>query len=221
MDWFLRFTSTANERGDKMRYFLGVAAMVVLAVARPASGAPGLAAPNLTVGRNLETYGNVRLTEAAPEGGVRIVLTSDDPTRLLLSDSLDKAGTASVTLTVRPRAFDSPEFCVQGLADHGAVTYTATAEGVGTATGTVTLAPSAIVIFGPFKAPSFPTTPRSDPFKITIVAVALDPEMKILEEQQIAGGSPLEVSISNSASQAGTVDASKLTLAGGTTSAGT
>jgi hypothetical protein len=204
-----------------MRHFLGLAAMVVLAVARPASGAAGLAAPNLTVGRNLETYGKVRLAEAAPEGGVRIVLTSDDPKRLLLSDSLEKAGSASVTLTVRPRAFDSPEFCVQGLADHGTVTYTATAEGVGTATGTVTLAPSAIVIFGPFKAPSFPTTPRSDPFKVSIVAVALDSEMKILEEQQIAGGSTVEVSIGNSASEAGTVGASKLTLAGGTTSAAT
>jgi len=161
------------------------------------------------------------LAEAAPQAGVRIVLTSDDPKRILLSDSLEKAGSASVTLTVRPRAFDSPEFCVQGLADHGTVTYTATAEGVGTATGTVTLAPSAIVIFGPFKAPSFPTTPRSDPFKVSIVAVALDSEMKILEEQQIAGGSTVEVSIGNSASEAGTVGASKLTLAGGTTSAAT
>src|ERR1035441_1373446 len=109
MDWFLRFTSTANERGDKMRYFLGVAAMVVLAVARPASGAPGMAAPNLTVGRNLQAYGNVRLAEAAPQAEVRIVLTSDDPKRLLLSDSLDKAGSASVTLTVRPRAFERSE----------------------------------------------------------------------------------------------------------------
>lgn len=204
-----------------MRYCLGAAAIAVLAVARSAAGAPSLSAPNLTVGRNLQTYGTIRLAEAAPQAGVRVVLTSEDPKRLLLSDSLDKAGSASVTLTVKPRSLATPEFCVQGLADHGTVTYTATAAGIGTVTGTVTLAPSAIVIFGPFKAPSFPTTPRSDPSKITIVAVALDPEMKILEEQQIAGGSPLEVSISNSASQAGTVDASKLTLAGGTTSAGT
>jgi hypothetical protein len=161
------------------------------------------------------------LTEAAPEGGVRIVLTSEDPKRLLLSDSLDKAGTASVTLTVRPRTIESSEFFVQGLADHGAVTYTAVAAGIGTAAGTVTLAPSAVVIFGPFKAPSFPTTPRADPAKITIVAVALDSERKILEEQQIAGGSTVEVGIGNSAREVGTVGESKLILAGGATSAAT
>jgi hypothetical protein len=82
------------------------------------------------------------LAEAAPQAEVRIVLTSDDPKRLLLSDSLDKAGSASVTLTVRPRAFETPAFCVQGLADHGTVTYTATAVGIGAVTGTVTLTPS-------------------------------------------------------------------------------
>lgn len=204
-----------------MRTVCGVAAIAILTLARLASGAPGLAAPSLTVGRNLQMYVTVRLTEAAPQTGVRITVTSDDPKCLLLSDSLDKPGAASITLTVRPRSLESPEFWVQGLADQGTVTYTATATGLGSVKGTVTLAPSAIVILGPFRVPSFPTTPRSDPSKLSLFSAALDSSMKILEEQQIAGGSRVEVHIANSDSKAGSVGAPTLILAGGRSEAAT
>jgi hypothetical protein len=204
-----------------MRTVYGTAAIAALVVVRSAAGAPGLAVPNLTVGRTLQVYATVRLTEAAPQSSVRIVVTSDDPKRLLLSESPDKAGSASITLTVAPRYFESPDFWVQGLADHGAATFTATAAGVGSIQGTVTLAPAAIVIVGPFRAPAFPTTPRSQPSKISLVSVALDSSMKILEEQRIAGGSQVEVNIANSHSEAGSLGASKLTLAGATSAVAT
>jgi hypothetical protein len=161
------------------------------------------------------------LAEAAPQDGVRITLTSDDPKRLLLSDAADKAGSASITLTVRSHYFESPDFWVQGLADHGAATYTATAAGIGNAKGSVTLAPSAIVIVGPFRLPSFPTTPRGAPAKISLFSAALDSSMKVLEEQQIAGGSRVEVNIANSKPEAGALGASKLALTGAMSSVAT
>src|SRR5664279_262973 len=102
-----------------MRNVCLVAVIAVGAVLQPAAGAAGLTAPDLTVGRNLQTYGALRSAEAAPQDGVRITLTSDDPKRLLLSDAADKAGSASITLTVRSHYFESPDFWVQGLADHG------------------------------------------------------------------------------------------------------
>ncbi len=105
--------------------------------------ATGITAPNVTVGRNLEMYTSVRLPQPAPESGVQLTLTSDDPSRLLLSAAPDKAGSATLSLTVRPHLSESPEFWVQGLADSGEATYTISAADMGSAKGTVTLTPSA------------------------------------------------------------------------------
>ena len=125
--------------------------------------ATGITAPNVTVGRNLEMYTSVKLPQPAPESGVQLTLTSDDPRRLLLSAAPDKAGSATLSLTVRPRLSESPEFWVQGLADSGEATYTISAADMGSVKGTVTLAPSAILILGPSRVPVYPTTPRGNP----------------------------------------------------------
>jgi hypothetical protein len=111
--------------------------------------ATGITAPKVTVGRNLEMYTSLRLPQPAPESGVQLTLTSDDPSRLLLSLAPDKAGSATLSLTVRPHQSETREFWVQGLADSGEATYTISGAGIGSAKGTVTLAPSAILILGP------------------------------------------------------------------------
>jgi hypothetical protein len=139
----------------------------------------------------------------------------------LLSDGLDKPGSQTIVLKVDPRLSESPAFVVNGLAAEGAVTYTVTGPGVGSAKGTVTLAPSGIVIVGPFKAPKFSTTPRGDPSKIIVVSVALDSSLRISEEQQVAFGSDVEVTLANSSPQVGKLGISKLILAGGTSFATT
>jgi hypothetical protein len=194
---------------------IAVAVSLVAPYALPA--APGITVPSVTVGRNLQMSGTVMLAQPAAEGGVTVTLTSDDPSRLLLSEAQDKAGSAKISITVRPR-FKSYEFYLHGLADSGTVTYTASAVGIGGAQGTVTLAPSAIVILGPFKAPKFPTTPRGQPSKITIVSAALGSS---LMEQEVAGGSKVDVTIASSNPNAGTLQASKLTLGGGSSTAAT
>jgi hypothetical protein len=178
--------------------------------------APGITAPAVTVGRNLQTHATVKLAQAAGPDGVKLTLTSDDPSRLLLSESDDKAGSATISLTVRPGVVQSRAFWLQGLADSGTATYTVSAAGLGSAQGTVTLVPSGIMILGPSQVPKFNTTPRGRASKISVVSAALDSPPA---EQPVAGGSQVEVTITNSNPNAGKLQASKLTLGGGSSSA--
>jgi hypothetical protein len=194
-------------------------AVVGLPYALPA--ATGITAPDVTVGRNLEMYTSVRLPQPAPESGVQLTLTSDDPSRLLLSAAPDKAGSATISLKVRPHLSETPEFWVQGLADSGEATYTISGPGIDIGKGTVKLAPSAILILGPSKLPVYPTTPHGNMIRVTVVSAALDSSKKVVEEQSVAGGLQLEVDLANSNPQAGTLVASKLTLEGGSSTART
>jgi hypothetical protein len=199
-----------------MRHISKVAAAFIFAGAPAAMFcASGLAVPDLTVGRNLQMDASVKLPEAAPRAGLSLTVTSDDPTRLLLSKAPDQAGSASITLTVNSGFVYSPEFSVQGLADNGTVTYNVNVDGVGTAKGKVTLVPSAIVIMGPFKAPSFRTTPRGRPSKLVLISATLDSSMKVSQEQMVAGGTRVTVRIENSHTECGTLNESAVTLMGG------
>src|SRR5579862_4467109 len=143
-----------------MRFSALTIAVITLVAAPALPAAPGITAPNATVGRNLQTIVSVRMPQAPPPSGLQLTVTSDDPTRLLLSVTPDKPGAPTISLKARPPFLDSPEFCLQALADTGTVTYTVSVPGVGEAKGTVTLAPSAIVILGPSRVSKFPMTPR-------------------------------------------------------------
>lgn len=107
---------------------------------------PGIAVTNeLAIGKNLQVGGVVGLGDPAPEGGAAITLTSDDPTRLLLSPSETDVGSKSLVITIPAGGFNA-RFYLQSLADTGRVTYTATAQGYAGRTGTVMLAPSGVVL---------------------------------------------------------------------------
>jgi hypothetical protein len=93
------------------------------------------------------------------------------------------------------------------------------AEGLGSAKGTVTLARSAVVILGPLKAPKFTITPRGLPARLTLVSVALDGSGQVAGEQPLAGGSQIEVAISSSNSGIGKLRASSLAIPGGSSTA--
>jgi hypothetical protein len=166
-------------------------------------------------------YTSVRLPQPAPETGVQLTLTSDDPGRLLLSAAPDKKGSATLTLTIRPHLSESNEFWVQGLADSGEVTYTISAPNIESGKGTVTLAPSAIVILGPSRVPVYPTTPRGRALRVNLLSAVLDSSSKVVGEQAVAGGSKVEITVTNSNPQAGKLEASKVTLEGGSSTAPT
>jgi len=167
---------------------------------------------NLTVARSLQASASVRLGQAAPEGGLPITLTSSDPGRLLLAKGPDGPASASITITAAPGYFESPEFWVRALADTGVVAYVATAPGFAAVRGTVTLAPSGIVVAGPFRAPKFTTTTGSLSSQITVFSVLLDSSMKIVEQQAVAGSASVDVEVTSSDPRVGVIADSPVTI---------
>jgi hypothetical protein len=171
--------------------------------------------PSVAVGRNLQTHATIKLSAPAPETGFKITVRSDDPTRLLLSLNPEVAGSDSITLTLNSGLGESPDFWLQALRDEGEVTYTASAAGFGETKGVVTLSRSAITLVGPFRAPSFPTTPRAEPSRLVLFPMRLDASLKPVEQQAIAGGLPVEAELAVSDEAVGKVNPARITIAGG------
>ncbi len=165
--------------------------------------APAFLTEPVEVGRNLQMHINVRLSERAPEAGLQVTVKSDDPKRLRLALNPETEGQESITLKVGAGMIFTPEFWVQAAGDPGPVTYTVSAPGYSAAKGTVTVTPSAFLVLGPFRAPSFSTTPRSPAAKILIVSARLNESLEIMEEQYMAKST--ELKLKNSDPSAGTL----------------
>jgi hypothetical protein len=178
-----------------------------------------IALPNLTVGRNLQTIAAITLDDAAPPEGLAVKLTSSDPKRLLLSTSAEKAGAASITMTVRAGSRSSMEFFVQGLAATGTVSYTASATGFESAAGTVTLAPSGIVFARSGVPTAMLSTTTGAPADVGVHTALLDESLNYVAPQTLAGGAGLRVAILTSDPKVGGAADPKLTIAAGGTSA--
>src|SRR5207248_11539087 len=108
-----------------------------------------------------------------------------------------------------------------GLGKSGTGIYTATAPGVASGTGKVTLAPSGVVVYGPFGIgkDSFMTTTGATKPKITVYSVLLDSSLKYVAKQAVAGGRSVTVNLVSSNPAAGTLSPSTVKIAGGSSSA--
>jgi hypothetical protein len=197
----------------RLAAFTSVAAASVFAHTLIAGS--GIVAPEVTVGRALQTPITVRLPDTKPRKDLKLTIRSSDPRRLLLSDAPDKLGSPSIVLTMPVQFIESPMFWLQGRSDSGTATYTVSAEGVGTAKARVKLTRSAMLIVGPFRAPQFPITLRAQPARITVVAAALKTDGKVGAEQQVAGGSRIQVEITNSNPGVAKLRTSNVVLTGG------
>ena len=162
-----------------------------------------------TVGQNLQVpvLGSL---DAAPSGNLSITVTSSDP-NVILSTNPTALGTSSITLTVTSGSTIIPTFYVQGLASTTALTQqiTATATGYASATNTVTLAPSGIVLAGPSgTGTDFQSSVSQADKSLNVIAVALDPaDLSPTLEEAIRGGfGPVAVAVTNSNPAAGTVN---------------
>jgi hypothetical protein len=108
---------------------------------------------DLYVGKDLQVVGYVLLGEAAPPDGLDVTLRSADPSRLLLSDRVDRVGSASITLHIPPGELKA-KYVIQGLADSGIVNYSATAIGYRDRSARVGLtAAGVMVVYAPYGAP--------------------------------------------------------------------
>ena len=201
-----------------MRYAFVLAALAasLFAPAR-SSAAPRLIPPAKgPIGRNLEAFASIKLSEPAPEGGLEITVTSNDPSRLLLAQLPEQAGAKSITLKVNHEYAESPDFYIQAVGGLGDATFTASAPGYEMATGAVTIAPSAILISGPFQSTAFRTTTRSSA-TIALRSVLLDEKGKQVQEQPLAGGLSIPIEITSSDPKAGSIAGTPITLKGGGT----
>jgi hypothetical protein len=184
--------------------------------------AAGLIPSNVTVGQNLETETKVTLDAAAPSEGLVISVTTNDPSRVLLSKTLDAAGSESITVTVRGGGTASQEFYIQGLADTGSVTYTVSASGYGMSSGTVTLRPSGIVIAGPAKFGNpLVTTPKAWRSNLNVYSAQLDSSRQFAAVQLVRGGLSVTVHLTSSDPRVGAAVTSPLEIAGGSFNATT
>jgi hypothetical protein len=94
------------------------------------------------VGRDLETATQVSSEVAFPQP-TSIMVTSSDPSRLLVSTDSKTPGQASVTFT--QQGYLQPQIWLQSLADNGTATVTASSDGYQPGTATINLVPSAPV----------------------------------------------------------------------------
>jgi len=160
---------------------------------------PGLVIEdNVTVGSNLQAPGNLLLGQAVPVGGLTVTLSSNSP-NLLLSATETGAGASSINLALNAGQI-SAVYYLQGRASSGTATYTATAPGYQVKTSTVNLAPSGLIITGPFGI-GFPLsmTLSGGDRPATITTALLDPTTNaFVMGQTLAGGLSLTIPLGNS-----------------------
>lgn len=171
---------------------------------------------NATVGQGLETTAKVTFNGETTTQ-LSITVTSGDPDKLLLSATPNGAGSTSIVLLVPPGHGSSQEFYVYGLGKSGTVQYTATAPGFGGGTGTVTLAPSGLVIGGPggIGSTNFLTTPQVGDTPIIVSSALLNQANGFVETQALAGSGSVSVTIISSNPSVGTIATSPVTLSAG------
>ena len=178
----------------------------------------GLVPPAVTVGQGLEATTFVTLNGAAPGGGVSVTISSNDPSKLLFSNTPTGIGMATINVMVPGGLSRTADFYAYGLASTGTPTYNATAAGFGSATGTVTLAPSGFVIQGPgpLGTPSFLTTTGAPTTAINVLSARLDAAThNVVDTQAVAGGTSVNVNVTSSLTSVGTITTSPVTISGG------
>ena len=125
------------------------------------------------------------------------------------------AGTDHVTITI-PAGSRSASFYFYGVATAGTPTFTVSAQGFGTFTGTESVTPSAVLIAsGPQLLSQVTTNVSSGNLSLTVYLAQLDPNtLNIASFEPLAGGFSIQVPVSNSFPTAGTLGSSSLTFNG-------
>jgi hypothetical protein len=201
----------------------------------------GVSAPNVVVGQSLEVPAQITLA-GAPGSATVVTLVSSDPTKLRFGTSATDPGAGTIPIPAcTPPVPDptnvckiikvgagqshSPEFYIQALAGSGSATYTATISGFGSSTGTVSFAPSGILIAGPNGlGNTISVASGSGPSTLTIESARLDASKNFVELQAVApitGVPAVSVNVSNSNAGVGTITASPVTIPAGQATATT
>ncbi|HXS96501.1 MAG TPA: PKD domain-containing protein [Candidatus Limnocylindrales bacterium] len=154
----------------------------------------GIAASNdVSLGKFLQFQGNFALGAPAPAGGLQVTVSSNNTTSLLISASATAAGTNAVQIALPGGGFNG-NYYLQGLTSSGTATYTVSAPGYASFTGTVTLTPSGVIVWDG-------VNPSSTVFGSNVVVsmAQLDATNQYVQVEQLAGGLPaVQVNIATS-----------------------
>jgi hypothetical protein len=175
----------------------------------------GIVAPPVEVGRNLETTIDLPLNATAGPNGLLVTITSNNPSLAQFSATATGAPASTIVLTVPSGQTVTPQFYVYGLASGGTATYTASAPGLLSATGTVTLAQSGFIIGTAGNGSSFTTATNNTPTNLTVTSVMIDPNSGILTQQGVASSLALSVNVTSSNTAVGTIASSPVSIFGG------
>jgi large repetitive protein len=126
---------------------------------------------SISLGKNAESCAIAPLLAApAPSGGRTVTLTSNNPSKVLLSTSPTAVGSSSVTVNASAGSQFGASFYVQTLSYQGSANITETISGYNPSTLTVNLTPSGFIIQG-----TTTTTTFSSASPVTVTFAQLDP----------------------------------------------
>jgi hypothetical protein len=130
------------------------------------------------VGQNLEAPVGVSLSLPAPASGDTVIITSSNPSQLVLSTDPTVLGSGSVSIPVLPGSSSVATFYAQALVGTGSVNLTASATNFDPQTLTVALVPSGFVLWTvPCNIGNNPisTSVLGGDSAMAVYSVALDP----------------------------------------------
>lgn len=182
----------------------------------------GISCTPVTVGKNLEASVTCSLQGGTPQAGQALTIMSADSSKLLLAAAATDAGTPSITILTKGvigGGIVIPQFYVYGLANSGSVNYSVT--GFVNGGGSVTLAPSGFVIAGPGAPGTASFVAFNNSTTINVLAAQLDSSLRYVATQALAGGQSVNLAVTSSNNNVGTISSSPVTIAGGSTSATT
>jgi hypothetical protein len=167
------------------------------------------------IGKNLEQQATLFLGAPAPAGGISVTLSVTSGA-LQLSTTATGAGASAISVIVPEGSFSGTYF-MYGTGSSGSATVMATATGYNTKTATENLAPSGIVVYGPFGV-GFPmsTGLAAGPVAVSVSTAVLDPNTSAyLAKQPLAGAAGLQVTLNSGTPATGSIQ-TPVTIAGGT-----
>jgi hypothetical protein len=177
-------------------------------------GTPGiLITDGVTIGKNLAQQGVISLP-ATPSTDLTITLTVANGALALSTNGTD-SGSSTINVVIPAGTFTGTYF-IYGLDSAGTATVSASAPGYATSTGTLTLVPSGLIIYGPNGLGSGIIVNAGGTAAVNISTVQLDPSTGHVNGiQPLAGGRTITASLSSSDTNIGTVPATA-SIAGGT-----
>ncbi len=173
---------------------------------------PTITVGDLTIGKDLESSSSGSIGAPAPAGNLIVTITSLDTSKLLLANDSTSAGSASITVQVNAGNSFIPSFWVHALAGSGSAQFQTSAPGYATDTSSVTLQPSGFIL----NMSDFTTNTFAANTTLRVDAARLNPTtLNYAQSQSVRGGLTVNVPVTSSDTNVGTIVGSPAVFAGG------